>query len=212
LSYQWQLGGINLAGATASSYAKTNVQNADAGNYTVIITNSAGSVTSAAAMVTVLIPPSIATAPLSASAVVGGTATFTVVAAGTQPLSYQWKLFGSNLPGATASSYTKSNVRLTDAGPYTVTVTNSAGTITSPPATLQVVTGLSMVFTSRAGSTNTFSVQSINGTTYNLEFKDSLTATNWTLIVPSITGTGSLLLMQDPSATGPARFYRLHSF
>jgi glucose/arabinose dehydrogenase len=71
---------------------------------------------------------------------VGGTATFTVSATGTAPLSYQWKKNGVNITGATSATYTITNVQLSHAGTYTVTVSNSGGSVTSNPATLTVTT------------------------------------------------------------------------
>ena len=156
------------------------------------------------------VAPSITTPAVGATAVMGGTVTFSVVVSGTQPLFFQWQHDNTNLAGASSSSLTLTNVQLSDAGLYAVIVTNAAGSITSAPVSLQVTAGVTLAFSGRTDTTNTFAVQSAIGTTYTLEFKDSLTETNWTPL-PSITGTGSLLLLQDPSATVPARFYRLRA-
>ena len=156
------------------------------------------------------VAPSITTPPANETVVVGGTATFSVVASGTQPLSFQWQHDNTNLIGATSSSLMLTNVQVSAAGSYAVIVTNAAGSITSVPVTLQVTAGVTLAFSGRTGTTNTFAIQSAVGTTYILEFKDSLTDPNWTPL-PSITGTGGLLLLQDPSATVPARFYRLRA-
>jgi hypothetical protein len=56
LSYQWRQNGTAIAGATGSSYTRSNAQAAHAGNYTLVATNVAGSVTSAEAVLTVLVP------------------------------------------------------------------------------------------------------------------------------------------------------------
>jgi hypothetical protein len=83
--------------------------------------------------------PSITTQPSSQSVTVGATAAFSVVATGTAPLSYQWQRSGTAIAGATAVSYTTPATALTDNGAtFKVTVTNSAGTITSATATLTV--------------------------------------------------------------------------
>lgn len=71
--------------------------------------------------------PSITTAPASQAVVLGGTATFTVAASGTAPLSYQWYRGDTALTGETAASLTLGNVQATDAAAYWVTVSNSAG-------------------------------------------------------------------------------------
>jgi hypothetical protein len=63
LSYQWQLNGTNIAGATTNTYTKTNVQSSDAGNYSMLVTNAAGSVTSSNAVLTVY--PALTNAPFA---------------------------------------------------------------------------------------------------------------------------------------------------
>jgi hypothetical protein len=82
--------------------------------------------------------PSIATQPQNLTVNQGNTATFTVAASGTGPLSYQWKHASTNLPGATASSYVKNNAQPSDAGNYFVTITNSVGSTNSVTVTLTV--------------------------------------------------------------------------
>jgi hypothetical protein len=83
--------------------------------------------------------PAITTQPGSQSVTVGQTATFSVVATGTAPLSYQWKRNGTAITGATASSYTTAAITLTDNdAAFLVTVSNAAGEITSAAATLTV--------------------------------------------------------------------------
>ena len=202
LTYQWRLNGVNLPGATGSSYV-TNV----AGNYTVVVANSCGSVTSVVATLTVttaptitcpgnvtsnscgtsaavtypaptvtggalracvpasgssfnsgvtvvtctatnacftntctfnvnvvqLAAPSITTQPVNQIVCFPNTATFSVGASGAAPLTYQWRLNGGNIAGATSSSYTTGT-----AGGYSVVVANSCGSVTSVVATLTV--------------------------------------------------------------------------
>ncbi|MEI2725305.1 MAG: LamG-like jellyroll fold domain-containing protein [Verrucomicrobiota bacterium] len=82
--------------------------------------------------------PNILSEPASQTVAVGADATFSVTAGGTAPLSYQWQFNGTNLAGATASSFTRTNVQLGDAGDYAVMVSNSVGTITSSNAVLTV--------------------------------------------------------------------------
>ncbi|TLZ35285.1 MAG: immunoglobulin domain-containing protein, partial [Gammaproteobacteria bacterium] len=82
----------------------------DNGNqFTVVVSNAAGSVTSGAAALTVsavLVAPTITTQPASQTVSTGQTATFRVTATGTAPLSYQWQKNGTAIGGATAASYT----------------------------------------------------------------------------------------------------------
>lgn len=86
----------------------------------------------------IITAPSIASHPAHFAATEFGSATFNVRATGSQPLSYQWKKGGTDLVGKTNSSLALSNLSLGDAGDYSVAVTNSAGTVTSNTATLNV--------------------------------------------------------------------------
>jgi endonuclease/exonuclease/phosphatase family metal-dependent hydrolase len=138
-AYQWRFNGTSIAGATASTLMRTNVQAADTGGYTVVATNVAGAVTSSVATLALNNAPSITSQPQNQTISVGQAALFSVAAAGTAPLSYQWRFYGSNIPGAIASSYTRTNSQTSNAGPYTVVVSNALGTITSSVATLTVI-------------------------------------------------------------------------
>jgi hypothetical protein len=139
LGYQWRLNSTNLAGGNASAYTVTNAQPANAGSYLVIVTNSADSVTSAVATLTVNIPPSITGQPQSQTVAPGANVAFAVTAAGTLPQSYQWRWNGTNLSGATISSYSLTNVQRAAGGNYAVVVTNVAGAVTSANAVLTVL-------------------------------------------------------------------------
>ena len=87
---------------------------------------------------TALSAPFVVTQPISQTVTVGGTAAFSVTASGTAPLNYQWQLNGSNITGATASLLTLVNVQTTDAGNYSVSVSNLVGTVNSSNAVLTV--------------------------------------------------------------------------
>ncbi|HOX59579.1 MAG TPA: immunoglobulin domain-containing protein [Verrucomicrobiota bacterium] len=139
LAYQWRFGSTNIAGATTTSFTRVNSQPADAGVYCVVVTNSAGSVTSSNATLTVIIPPAIVTQPSTQVVSLGANATFTVAADGTAPLAYQWRFGSTNIAGATTTSFTRMNSQPADAGVYCVVVTNSAGSVTSSNATLNIV-------------------------------------------------------------------------
>ncbi|PYT65482.1 MAG: hypothetical protein DMG39_29115, partial [Acidobacteria bacterium] len=105
LSYQWQKNGTAISGATSASYTTAATTSADNGaQFVVVVSNSAGSMTSNAAMLTVnaaAVAPSITTQPANQTVTVGQAATFTVVATGTAPLSYQWQKSGTAISGAT---------------------------------------------------------------------------------------------------------------
>ena len=143
LNYQWQKNGANIAGATTGSYTTPATATTDSGStFDVVVTNTAGSITSNAATLTVTaapVAPSITTQPANQTVTAGQTATFTVVAAGTAPLTYQWQKNGVNISGATSASYTTPATTTTDSGStFDVVVTNTAGSITSNVATLTV--------------------------------------------------------------------------
>src|SRR5204863_7180425 len=85
-------------------------------------------------------PVSINTAPQSRSVYAGGIAHFSVIADGTAPLTYQWKKGGVNITGQTDQTFSLTNVNGGDTATYTVGVTNVAGGMVSPGATLSVIT------------------------------------------------------------------------
>jgi hypothetical protein len=87
------------------------------------------------------IAPTITTQPTNQTVPLGSNATFTVTAAGTAPLSYQWVFASTNITGATNSSLALTNVQAGMAGAYQVVVTNSAGS-TNATATLRVLVPL----------------------------------------------------------------------
>src|SRR5262249_4352195 len=91
IRYQWLFNGRDLAGATNASLTLSNVQPPNAGAYAVVATDAYGSSTSATANLTVLVKPVITVQPLSQSVVSNGTATFTIAASGTPPISFRWR-------------------------------------------------------------------------------------------------------------------------
>ena len=165
LSYQWQKNQVNIAGATSASYTTPATTSADNGtSFRVIVTNPVTSVTSNAATLTVNTGPSITTQPASQTVNVGQTATFTVVATGAPPLSYQWQKNQVNIAGATSASYTTPATTSADNGTsFRVIVTNPVTSVTSNAATLTVNTGPSITTqpasqTVNVGQTATFTV------------------------------------------------------
>ncbi|HTC64977.1 MAG TPA: putative Ig domain-containing protein [Candidatus Saccharimonadales bacterium] len=142
LNYQWQVNGVNIGGATFSFYSlPATTANNDGTTITVVVSNAVGSVTSTVATLTVDTPPTIGISPVSQTVAVGEAATFTVtgVEKGILPLSYQWAKNNVNIAGATSSSYTTPTTLLSDSGEkFSVTVSNTLGTVSSAAATLTV--------------------------------------------------------------------------
>jgi hypothetical protein len=142
-TYLWMKNGVNIAGATSATYSIAAAQSNDAGTYSVKVTNTAGSVTSNGAALTVnpaSVAPTITQQPASQTVTAGQSAPFSVVANGTAPLSYQWFKNGIAISGATSATFTIASAQGTDAGTYMVKVSNSAGNVSSNGAVLTVKT------------------------------------------------------------------------
>jgi len=143
LSYQWSFNGTNLVGATNDLLMLFNVQTDQAGSYAVQVTNPFGVTNSTGAVLTVLTqPPTIQKQPANQTVILGGSTIFSVTAAGSSPLSYQWQFNGADIVGATNLSLIFDNVQTDNQGPYQVVVTNAYGSITSSIATLTVTRSL----------------------------------------------------------------------
>ena len=171
ISYQWRKNSANISGANAASYTTPAATTADNGaKFDVVVSNAAGSITSAQAMLTVNsapVAPTITTQPANQTVTAGQAATFSVTAGGTAPLSYQWRRNTSNISGATSASYTTPATTTADNGTkFDVIVSNSAGNATSTQATLTVnsapvaptITTQPANQTVTAGQTATFNV------------------------------------------------------
>ena len=144
LSYQWLVNGSNIAGANSPVLRLTAVTAANAGNYSVIVSNNAGTATSNDAPLNVTagtpaaVAPNIVTQPSGATVNLGNTATFAVGVDGSGPFSFQWRRDGVNIAGATSAVLTFNSVALSNAGSYSVRVRNSAGEVTSDAVLLDV--------------------------------------------------------------------------
>ena len=234
LRYQWLLNVTNvLANATNASLLLTNCQPANAGSYTVVVTNDAGTATSPAATLTVLVPPVITNQPVDLTVIAGSNATFAVLAGGTLPLSYRW-LFNTNqnLSGATNASYTVTNAQPANAGQYNVVITNVAGavvssfatltvnvppTITNQPQSQTVVLGSNATLTVGASGTTPLAYQwRTNGSAYAGQTNNPLNVLNfqpaneggYDVVVTNVAGavTSSTALLYYLSSNGAVRF------
>jgi hypothetical protein len=138
LNYQWEYNGNDLAGATNATLSLTNVQYSQSGGYSVLIANTFGTLQSSNAFLTVQTPPFFTSQPASETLFIGATATFTATADGSQPLSFLWAFNGTNLLDATNDTLTLSGVQFSQAGVYTLTVSNAFGGVWSSNALLTV--------------------------------------------------------------------------
>jgi hypothetical protein len=145
-TYQWNLNGTPITGATNASYTVTTAASANAGNYTVTVTNGLGSATSSVAIIAV--GSSITSNPSNLSLSPTQTGLFSISAQGVGSLAYQWYQIPSGgstgvpLVNGSSSNYLTPPVDLTyDGSQYYATVTDSCGTLTSTDATLSVAAG-----------------------------------------------------------------------
>jgi hypothetical protein len=203
-------GGLYTAGTTA-------------GAFTVTATNAADNTQKAVADITITVPVPVtfSTQPVSQSAAVGRQATFTVVAAGSGTLTYQWKKGGVAIAGANAASYTTPILTLSDTGSvYLCEVTGRAGMVASNPATLTVeslgtaVTVSSSTVTAIPDATSSttpgaavevpFTVAGLSGNTGEVTFSLYLTHTYVSdLVITLVAPDGSSVILSD-NAGGPS--------
>ena len=140
-SYQWLKNDVAINAATSSTYNIPSVASSDAATYKVVVSNSCGfNVTSNAAVLVVKSLPTVQTSATTTALCVGASHTLQVTAAANNggTLTYQWKKAGVNIPNATTASLALTNLQTGDAAVYTVAVTNSCGTTTSPDYTITV--------------------------------------------------------------------------
>lgn len=286
LVYQWRKDGVNLIGATEATLSLMSVQTNQAGNYTVVITNVGGSITSSVATLTVnrlsqsitfptlpgkradsgpfvlsatassglpvsyvsslpavatvsgntvtltgvgttaitasqpgdamylaassvsqslvvaAVPPTITMSPSEQSFMLGSALTLSVSAGGTGPLFYQWQFNGTDIAGANASTLAFTHLATTNAGAYTVVVTNSVGSVTSAVAQLDFFGDLKTY----AGTILAGAV----GREFRVDYADvvNVGTTNW-LTLTNVTLPFSPYLVIDPTSPGRTqRYYR----
>ena len=141
LTYQWQLDGSDISGATSGTYSTTAAL-ADAGVYTCDVVGTCGTLTSNSATVNVNEATTISQQPISANLCDGGTINLEVVATGSN-VTYQWQLDGSNISGATSNTYSNT-ASVSTAGNYTCIVSGDCGNETTNTATITVGSGITI--------------------------------------------------------------------
>ena len=221
LSYQWYQNGTVISGATSSSYIILNVQAANAGTYTVTISNGTlPNATSTGAVLTVTpaskVAPSIATQPKSDTVTAGQNVTFSVTATGTAPFSYQWYQNGTAISGATSSSYSISNIQAPNVGTYTVAVFNG----TLPNATsngavliLNPITDIDgNVYSTVTIGTQVWMVENLKTTRYNDGSAIPLVTDNTTWGTLGSSGTPGYCWYNNDSATNGSTYGALYNW
>jgi hypothetical protein len=221
LQFQWYSGTQAISGQTSSNLTLANITPAQAGVYHVTVGNTLGTLTSRDATVTVnpkIVAPLITTQPTSLTVNEGDPAKFTLIATGTDPLTYQWFLGTNLLVGETLPTLSILSSGLTNAGSYTVTVSNLAGQISSLPALLTVIPKTVVVPTFTNSSPNLsfdfiqfeFPVQA--RVAYVVEATTNLELTNsWTVItnVPAQAALSNAII--SVPTTGASSFFRSRS-
>ncbi len=215
-TYQWKKGGTAVAtGGTTATYTLASPEVGDAGTYTVTVTNSAGTVTSDPAVLNVLpraIAPTIDVQPVATTTVLeGGNATLTVTA--TSPddgtLSYQWKRGTTNV-GTNSASLSINPVHLTDAGTYTVVVTNTLNGTTAELTSSAAVLNVNALPVTPTISVHPLTQSAVEGN--NVTLSVTATASNGTLSYQwkknaANVGTNSSSLTFTPVAVADAGTY-----
>jgi hypothetical protein len=174
-------------------------------NYTVSLINGTLTVNPA--------PPQISVQPTNLSVVAGGGASFSVTAAGSPPLIYQWQFYGADIAAATNTLLLISAVGSTNAGSYDVVITNSFGSITSATVTLSVL-GVPVSFVTTSGGIQFSNGQlflSLSGLTGqgSVLVEASSDLLQWIPVFTNPPGFGTIQLV-DPAATNyQNRYYRV---
>ena len=184
-SYQWQKDGVNISGATGSSYTFAATSN-DAGYYAVALSSGVVTVTSKSAALRVLNGASypallVDALPASLTVDAGQPATLSVVALSSLAPTYQWMKNGTAIAGATSDSYIIAATQTSDAGNYSVVVTNASTTVTSTSTTLTVngsggltapaITSQPASLTVTVGDTASFTVTATGNPTPTYQWK-----------------------------------------
>jgi len=212
LTYQWRYNGAPISGATASSYNIPSLALGDAGAYSVVVTATCGSVTSANAQLTVTPLTTISVQPVGSTVCAGSPVNLSVTAAGTGNLTYQWMQNGTAVSGATSALYPIQSSLVSQSGSYTVVVAGGCSSLTSSAATVvvntvtaintqpQSYTGCAFTPTSLtvgavgtnltyAWSVGTTAITNATSASYSLANPQTSNSGNYTVVVTGVCGT-----------------------
>ncbi len=155
--------------------------------------------------------PVISSQSLDQSVALGDNVTWTVNALGAVPMVFQWRLNGVNIPGATKASYTRNNVQPGDAGNYTVSITNVAGSVVSSNAILRIVLPRPLIQSIEITGTNsvTLTWSAVSNATYQLQYNESLDPSAWSNRGAPVVANASTASATDDLSGVPQRFYRV---
>jgi len=159
-------------------------------------------------VVTTASAPLILVQPISQTTNAGANVTFSVSSLGSS-LTYQWLKNGNSISGATNATLNLSSISGADAASYSVVVSNAFGTATSSNATLTVTAGLVLESIVVTGNSVVLTWSAVPGLAYELQYKNDLSGTNWTAVLPDVTATGSTVTVTNSPVASPERFYRV---
>jgi hypothetical protein len=143
LVYQWQFNGFAIPGANQPRLTLNTVGAEQTGNYTCVVSNTLGKVTSRVARVEVVLPPGVSALTGTVRATLGTNITLSAGITGTPPFTYQWRKNGENITTATNATLSITNVQVTDCGSYQLAVLNAYGVAVSG----EILLGLELPFT-----------------------------------------------------------------
>ena len=210
LKYQWRFNGTNLLNQTNSVLSLTNVQVANVGNYSVVVTNAVGTATSADAALQLFSAPAITSQPASRTATAGAVMSLSVGATGLPAPSYQWQFNAANIANGTGATLNITNFQAGNEGAYKVVVSNSVGSVTSSTATVVLNSPL-RVGTFQKSDDGTFNFQMIGAAGSNYVFQASTDLTTWISLQTNSSPTGFLDFSDSSAPTFTNRFYRIIS-
>jgi hypothetical protein len=212
-SYQWLLDGTNsLEGANGSILTLSNVQDTQAGLYSVVVTNVLGSVTSVPVALTILNAPAIAVQPLNITVLEGGTVVFSVTALGKAPLAYQWYADCTRpIAGSTLSTLRLKEVSPAYSGNYCVAISNIYGSTFSQPATLRVLVRPAFVSLTQSPQGFLLTFSTVTNLLYTVYARDGLGTNGWTLLPGALKkqGNGATMTVVDPDSPQRVRYYKI---
>jgi hypothetical protein len=212
-SYQWLLDGTHsLPGANGSMLTLSNVQDTQSGQYSVVVSNVIGSITSAPVALTVLDAPAITVQPINITALEGATVVFGVTALGKAPLAYQWYANCTNpIAGSTISTLRLKDVTPAYSGNYCVTISNTYGSTFSQPATLRVLVQPSLVSLTQSSQGVALTFSTVTNLLYTVYASDELGMNGWTLLpgASQRQGTGTPMTVLDRDLPQRHRYYKI---
>ncbi|HWN96223.1 MAG TPA: CotH kinase family protein, partial [Methylomirabilota bacterium] len=139
LRYQWRANGTNIFGATGSTLVLSNIQVTQAGDYHVAVFNASEGVVSSNAPVTVIAPVMFTLQPTNQNVLPGTNVTLVAAAVGFAPVTYQWRLNGTNILNATNATYSFTGASLATHGLYQVTASDGYSSTDSSDAFIFVL-------------------------------------------------------------------------